>query len=249
VRALIVTATSIVALGWVSAAPTAGSVLNCQVKKLKAQGKLQACLKKNKANVLKGGTDVSAACRMKFSDALTLAGGVCRFLDNGDGTVTDLNTGLQWEKKDNSDGMVNYADPHDADNGYTWCSGTFPNCTTSANLPDGTAYTDFLATLNNGASTDGGAMTAITGCFAGHCDWRLPTIAELQDILELSASGCGSGSPCIDPALGRQGDSWSANTRTDIPSLAWVMDFVNIDGLADGTKAGNNSVRAVRGGL
>jgi hypothetical protein len=34
--------------------------------------------------------------------------------------VTDLNTGLQWEKKDNLRGGANFSDPHDADNGYTW---------------------------------------------------------------------------------------------------------------------------------
>src|SRR6059036_1572800 len=38
-----------------------------------------------------------------------------RFVDNGDGTVTDNQTGLQWEKKDGADGVENYADPHDVD--------------------------------------------------------------------------------------------------------------------------------------
>src|SRR5215472_13683049 len=80
-------------------AHAADPVTKCQEKKLKAQGKLQLCLKKNSARVLAGLPDAAAACQTKFSDALTTAGTACRFLDNGDGTVSDLNTGLQWEKK------------------------------------------------------------------------------------------------------------------------------------------------------
>jgi hypothetical protein len=228
VKALIVTATMIVALGWVSAAHAV--VIICQEKKLKAQGKLQACLKKNSANVLGGGTDLSTACQMKFGNALTKAGSECRFLDNGDGTVTDLNTGLQWEKKDNLDSTANPADPHDADNTYTL---------------DGTAYTDFLAQLNNDASIDG---TAITGCFAGHCDWRLPTSAELQAIL-LAPFPCAT-SPCIDPAFGpMQSDLyWSATTFAGNASNAWCVNFHN--GLVDFvSKSSDAYARAVRGGL
>src|SRR5262245_27270599 len=52
-----------------------------------------------------------------------------RFVDNGDGTVTDQTTGLVWENKENQDGIADFADPHDADNTYTWSGG--------ANAPDG----------------------------------------------------------------------------------------------------------------
>ena len=46
-----------------------------------------------------------------------------RFKDNGDQTVTDNLSGLVWEKKDNLDDSTNFADPHDADNDYTWSTG------------------------------------------------------------------------------------------------------------------------------
>ena len=43
-----------------------------------------------------------------------------RFVDNGDGTITDTKTGLQWEKK-SDDGTI-----HDQDDTYTWTTGV-PN--------------------------------------------------------------------------------------------------------------------------
>lgn len=112
-----------------SATPTQ----KCEEAKLRAQGKLELCLKKNSAKVIAGKPDASAACQTKFQTALSKADHIgiaagttaCHYLDNGDGTVSDLNTGLQWEKKDNLGGGANLADPHDADNYYTWsASGT-----------------------------------------------------------------------------------------------------------------------------
>jgi hypothetical protein len=98
--------------------------------------------------------------------------------------VTDLHTGLMWEKKDDLGGI------HDVDNEYTWSA--------TGTEPDETAFTTLLATLNNGLF-DG---TTIVGCFAGHCDWRLPTLPELLAIIDLNAPGCTAMTDwCIDPAL------------------------------------------------
>src|SRR6266446_8828956 len=52
-----------------------------------------------------------------------------RFVDNGDGTVTDNQTGLMWEKKENLDGTTDVSNQHDADNPYQW--------TASLSAPDG----------------------------------------------------------------------------------------------------------------
>jgi hypothetical protein len=239
-------ATAMVGIGSARATDPA---VKCQERKLKARGKLELCLNRNAAAMLAGRTDASAACNTKFSDALTKAGTACRYLDNGDGTVTDLNTGLQWEKKDNFDGIVNDADPHDADNTYTWCARTFPNCTNSANPPDGTAYTDFLAKLNKGVSTDGGTMTPITGCFAGRCDWRLPSIVELRGIVDATQGSCGGGSgTCIDPAFGPTPSFyWSATSSAGLPENAWGVAFGNTVAYEEG-KPYDIYVRAVRGG-
>jgi len=214
----------------------------CQVAKLKAQGALQACLQTNTANVILGKADASSACQTKFTTALAKADkkGACRYINNGDGTVSDLNTGLMWEKKNNPDGIVDSSNPHDADNLYTWSTG-------SAYRPDGTAFATFLVALNAGTSDDG---STITGCFASHCDWRLPTIVELQGIADRSAVGCGSGEPCIDPTFGptQSAGYWSATPNPHYPDGAWYVGFSFGGGGISG-KLANVYIRAVRGGL
>jgi hypothetical protein len=175
-----------------------------------------------------------------------------RFVDKGDGTVTDHWTGLQWEQKANLDGSPNAADPHDADNTYTWCVGpSAVTCMNPSDPPDGTAFTSFLASLNSCASSNG---STVTGGFAGHCDWRLPSIVELEGIVDLNAPGCSNRtSPCIDQTVfgpTSEGDYWSATTSAiTAPTFpgAWDVNFF------DGTvfnypKFNGDYVRAVRTG-
>ena len=248
-----------------SATPTQ----KCEKAKLKAQGKLELCLKKNSAKEIGGKPDKSAKCQTKFQTALTKADQIgiaagtvaCRFVDNGDGTVNDLNTGLQWEKKTGTVGnnvdcsAVTCSDPHDVRNTYPLCSGPYPFCGNASGPPDGGAYTDFLAKLNNGASTDGGASTPITGCFAGHCDWRFPTVLELQGLYDTTRGFCNGGhTACIDPAFGPTTTSfyWSATTVAGDPGdaiYAWDHCFFGGCGVEFHLKRIPEYVRAVRGGL
>ncbi len=234
-------------------AGTAQAVLTAQQKceraKLKAQGTLQSCLKTSAASVIAGKADASATCQAKFTTALgkadaaaTKAGTSCRYLDNGDDTVSDLNTGLMWEKKTNLDSSPNPNDPHDADNSYSWRSSV------TGPVRDGTAYTDFLGGLNSCQSSDG---STATGGFAGYCDWRLPTVTELSGIIDATQGYCGTGTgPCIDSIFGpTQADGyWSSSANASNADQAWFVYFDGSGAGANGS-SGYRYVRAVRGGL
>lgn len=158
-----------------------------------------------------------------------------RFEDNGS-TVIDHQTGLEWEKKDGADASPNTGDAHDMDNTYTW---TASNNGTTMN---GTLFTDFLMKLNG---TVDSLTLETTGCYADHCDWRLPAVDELRSIAILSPS-CSSGS-CIQNALlspVASGRYWSISNRSPATG-AYFVDFSN------GTTAGqfkttSYAARAVR---
>ena len=69
---------------------------------------------------------VAELCVPAFKDAIpttttsTTTTTLDCFTDTGDGTIHDTCTGLQWEKKDGSDGTPNAGDLHDVDNRYSW---------------------------------------------------------------------------------------------------------------------------------
>jgi hypothetical protein len=167
-----------------------------------------------------------------------------RFVDNGDGTVTDQETGLMWEMKlapDGTDGG-NCADPdpearniHCANKLYLW---TDLGDGDDAN-PDGAAFTVFLAELNQDTSDD-----AESNCFANHCDWRIPRLVELRTILTTPCDAA----PCIDPAFGPAMAStyWSGTSWSAVPASAWVIKF-DTGSINTGSKSTRAYVRAVRG--
>jgi len=189
--------------------------------------------------------------------AASLTPAATRFEDCGDGTVADHQTGLNWEKKTGEVGagvncsVVACPNLHDVNNGWTWSD--------SGTLPDGGIFEEFLLNLND--ATFGVAQTAseVTGCFAGHCDWRLPTIGELRTILIGSDASPGQNSscvsaPCVDPDFTAQagptfpGRYWSASSFTGPPpDFAWLAQFNN--GFVNtNVKSSSLWVRAVRAG-
>lgn len=150
------------------------------------------------------------------------------------GMIQDNVTSLIWEKKENMDSTIDYTNPHDADNTYTWCN-TDSNTNGGYSGTCGASNTiEFLSALN-------------TANFGGHNDWRLPTIKELATLVELRHS-----SPAIEPVFAVNGQSahyWSSTTNAHNPHNAWFVDFPydSSNGL-NANKSSGYYVRAVRGG-
>ena len=131
-----------------------------------------------------------------------------RFIDNGDGTVTDTCTGLMWQQ-DTAD--VN-GDGQSTDQDFVrWCAAL--------------AYCENLS-------------------FAGHDDWRLPNVRELQSIVDYGRFG-----PSIDPVFGALSlGYWSSTSLADSPASGWYVNFLAGHIYDDDGNFDDNNVRAVRRG-
>jgi hypothetical protein len=138
-----------------------------------------------------------------------------------------------WEKKTDDGGV------HDKDNTYVWSSG--------ATAPDGSAFVEFIGALNDCIEAGGFPPAELSGGFAGHCDWRLPSIVELQTIVDTTAVDCGAGAPCIDPVFGPtiNYNYWTATSFAENTAFAWFADF-DVGQVEEAAKSGAFHVRAVR---
>ena len=159
------------------------------------------------------------------------AGAALSYTDNGDGTITDNNTALMWEKKGDNGGL------HDWDNNiYRWSG-------------DGSQETiwDWLDDVN----AEGGPG------FAGYSDWRIPNLKELQSIVDYEQyspavdpvfdTGCAPACTVLNCSCTRSYFYWSATTYQNVPSDAWGVNF--FDGIVYAVNKGIDTwVRAVRGG-
>jgi hypothetical protein len=147
------------------------------------------------------------------------------WVDNGNGTISDTQTGLMWEKKDQAGGL------HDVNTTYSWvgqccsgaCTGTEPYCQPNAAAASACAAQTGGA-VGCGQCSSGtcnvdpsnvGIPTTIwdwlvqlnASNFAGHSNWRIPSVGqdggttELETIDNTSALSCGSGPPCVPAAF------------------------------------------------
>jgi hypothetical protein len=152
------------------------------------------------------------------------------YSDNGADTITDRATGLMWEKLGNLDFVANLSDPHDVDNNtYTWAQ----------------AFQK-IADLN-------------TANFAGHMDWRLPNVMELESLAvfgKVTSRRPGPEIPAVDQPFDNGTDSftrsngyWSSTTGLSLTGQANAVSFLQ-GGVFFQSKTqpfANGAVRAVRG--
>jgi hypothetical protein len=169
--------------------------------------------------------EISAdVCAGSGQDGETRAGVPRRYRDNGDGTISDLSSGLSWEKK-SDDGSV-----HDRNTIYLWRD-VFPQ---------------FIAVLNRQR-------------FAGHDDWRLPNVNELQTLVDYGNrepaidavfnQNCSGGCTVTNCSCTASNAYWSSTFIHERSARVWSVYF-DEGGVAYGLKNSNGYyVRAVRGGL
>lgn len=174
----------------------------------------------------------SSELRAVPDDGAIRAGVARRFVDNGDGTVSDRTTGLMWEKKCDACGGL-----HDAGYGYLW-SGT----------ADDTVW-DWIEAVNH----EGGEG------FAGYDDWRVPNVRELFSLLDFERFNpavapafdgalCGLGCDDMNTAeCSCTGMSyyWTSTTFGDFPAHAVVVGF-HLPLVGDRSKTTRLYARAVR---
>jgi hypothetical protein len=126
--------------------------------------------------------------------------------------------------------LSNDGSVHDQDKRYTWSG----------------AFEQKIAALNT------------SPCFAGHCDWRLPNLRELESLLNV-----GEIAPAVDPVFNSDCTPgctveacsctqldfyWASTTFEDLPDSAWAVDL-NLGFVNGFEKVLDFPVRAVRGGL
>ncbi len=163
-------------------------------------------------------------CAGTGHDGEIQAGAALSYVDNGDGTITDVNTGLMWEKL-SDDGSI-----HDLDDRYTW-SAAFEVKVALLNATAFAGHTDWRVPNQK----------------------ELFSILDLETLFpSLSPAfnnGCTSGctvATCSCTAL--PSFFWSSTSTASDTALAWAVTFDD-GSVANGFKGSAQSVRAVRGGL
>ncbi|HOW76066.1 MAG TPA: DUF1566 domain-containing protein [Candidatus Competibacteraceae bacterium] len=156
-----------------------------------------------------------------------------RYRDNGNGTVTDIQTGLQWMR---------------FSLGQAWEGGT---CTGEAKEYTWQKALDAAKKLNR------------QGGYAGYRDWRVPTKEELQTLIYSSSglpkTWNDTGELCegdyerptiYQPVFPNTPDwwYWSSSVYADLPDYAWYVGFY--DGFVNALfkASSHHHVRLARGG-
>jgi hypothetical protein len=146
------------------------------------------------------------------------------FIDNGDGTVTDRATGLQWELFDDGGGL------HDMDNAVDWL-GAFAKIT-ALNLASFAGQNDWRLPNINELVSIGNFGHIDPGLYLPYFRHDCTADCELPD--------------CACLALPSY--EWSSTSYVQQANMAWALQMRFGDPILQGKSLANYRARAVRGG-
>ena len=164
-------------------------------------------------------------CAGTDHDGDVQAGATLAYMDNGDGTITDNNTGLMWEKK-SDDGSI-----HDKDAVYAW-DDAFAAHVAVLKSSSFAGYSDWRVPNVKELQSIVNYEIAAPG----------PTVSPAFN------TACAPSCTVTTCSCTQSGFHWSSTTYATSPLLAWGVRFLY--GLVSySDKPSNFYVRAVRGGL
>jgi len=137
------------------------------------------------------GAALAQTCTSSTPDAAPTA----RYQTNGDGTVTDTQTGLMWAR---------------CALGQTWDAGN----STCTGTPTSTTWKGALQAVQKVDQGSG---------YAGHTDWRLPNLRELMSIVRYHCYDPAI-NETIFPATS-SGPYWSSTPMEASFGVGWTVDF------------------------
>jgi len=164
------------------------------------------------------------ACAGTGHDGETQFGAALSYVENGDGTITDVNTGLMWEKL-SDDGSI-----HDKDTAYTWDN----------------AFAVKIAALNTPPCFAGHCDWRVPNVkeLGSIVDYQV-FVPSVSPAFNTGCVAACAGTSCSCTASNAY---WSSSSNAAVAFNAWVVNFSN--GLVNNDfKLINRFVRAVRGGL